>query len=242
MTVLGCGEAFDDRLPNTSLLVRTEAANMLLDCGFSAAPEVWKHASDPNEIDLIYISHAHADHYFGLPGLLGRMWEEGRTKALTILTQKYAWDAIEQVLTLGYRSLRSRYKFALRFEEAQDNYQFGDAQFRFASTKHSASNLAVRVEAGGRSLCYSGDGATTSESRSLFRGADLLVHEAFSFDVSEVHATVGEVMEAAADAYRVALVHINRRVRRERSRLFEALFTSPVRCLVPEPGDVISLG
>ena len=33
--VLGCGEAFDNDLFNTSILLRTSAATMLLDCGYS---------------------------------------------------------------------------------------------------------------------------------------------------------------------------------------------------------------
>ena len=214
---------------------------MLLDCGFSAAPEVWKYAADPDEIDMIYISHAHADHYFGLPGLFGRMWEEGRTKPLTVVTQPYVWDAIEQVLTLGYRSLRSRYKFALLHAGASDGYTFADATFRFAVTRHSAANLAIRIESGGKVLCYSGDGATTAQSRALFVGADLLIHEAFGFEPSDVHATVDEVLASAAGLYRVALVHISRYVRRERVMLMETLLRSQVRCLVPEPGSVISL-
>jgi ribonuclease BN (tRNA processing enzyme) len=243
VTVVGCGEAFDDRLPNTSLLIRTASATMLLDCGFSAAPEVWKHAPDPNAIDLVYISHAHADHYFGLPALFGRMWEEGRTKPLTVLTQPYAWQAIEQVLTLGYRSLRSRYKFNLNFLEARGECTFADATFRFAQTKHSASNFAVRIDSGGKTVCYSGDGGTTPESRALFDGADLLVHEAFGLEPSEVHASVDEVLDAAPEGLqRLALVHVSRYVRRERAKLMHALLTSRVRCLVPAPGDVIPMG
>jgi ribonuclease BN (tRNA processing enzyme) len=204
-------------------------------------PEVWKHAPDPNEIDLIYISHAHADHYFGLPGLLGRMWEEGRTKPLTILTQPYVWEAIEQVLTLGYRSLRSRYQFRLDFAEARDGYQFANAVCRFAQTKHSATNLAIRIESGGRTVCYSGDGGTTPESCALFVNSDLLVHECFGFEPSEVHAAVDEVLDAATGVYRVALVHISRHVRRERTRLMQRLLRSHVRCIVPEPAAVVTL-
>lgn len=243
VTVLGCGEAWDDRLPNTSLLVRTSAATVLLDCGFTVPPEVWKHAPDANEVDLIYISHAHGDHFFGLPALLGRMWEEGRTKPLTILTQAYAWEAAEQALDLAYRSLRKRYLFPLRFAEAADGYTFEDASFRFAPTKHSASNLAIRIEADSHAVCYSGDGGPTPESCELYRDSDLLVHEAFGFETSDVHSSVGEVLELAdqANVRRVALVHVSRGVRRERTSLMHAMLTSDVRCLLPSPGDVITV-
>ena len=39
--VLGCGEAFDETLPNTSLLVNTGALKMLLDCGYSVPQRFW---------------------------------------------------------------------------------------------------------------------------------------------------------------------------------------------------------
>lgn len=225
------------------MLLRTPAATFLFDCGFTAGAEVWKYATDPNEIDLIYISHAHADHYFGLPGLLGRMWEEGRTKPLTVLTQPFVWESIEQALTLGYRSLRKRFQYPLQFVEAVDSVAFADASFRFAQTRHSSPNLAVRVEADDKVFCYSGDGAVTRESCLLYRDADVLVHEAFGFERSDVHATVDDVLQAASGASvrRVALVHIARGVRRERTHLMRALLMSPVRCLVPEPGNVISV-
>ena len=85
ITVLGCGEAFDDALPNNSYLVRIGGSVLLLDCGYSIPPRLWHFEHDDSAVDLIYISHAHADHYFGLPAVLGRMWEQGRTMPLTIL-------------------------------------------------------------------------------------------------------------------------------------------------------------
>ena len=45
--ILGCGEAFDETLPNTSLLVKSSVL-LLLDCGFSAASQVWQAAPDPS--------------------------------------------------------------------------------------------------------------------------------------------------------------------------------------------------
>jgi ribonuclease Z len=243
LTVLGCGEAFDDRLPNTSLLLRTSAATILFDCGFTVPPEVWKHAPDANEIDAIYISHAHADHFFGMPGLLGRMWEEGRTKPLTVVSQPGVREAVEQALALGYRSLRKRFLFALHFVDALDGLHLLECRWRFALTKHSTPNLAVRIDSDSTAFCYSGDGGPTPESRRLYANCSVLVHEAFGFEPSEVHATVDEVLEAAEAARigRVALVHIARAVRRERTGLMQALIRSHVRCLLPVPGDVIAI-
>ena len=70
---LGVGEAFDEDVPNNSHLIETGKTKILLDCGMTATPQVWKYNKDQNFIDSVYISHWHADHYFGLPGLLLRM-------------------------------------------------------------------------------------------------------------------------------------------------------------------------
>jgi ribonuclease Z len=245
VTVIGCGEAFDDLLPNTSLLVRTHSAVMLLDCGYSVPPHVWRTEPDPNAIDLIYLSHAHADHYFGIPGLLGRMWEEGRVKPLVLMGQDAVLDAAEQALELGYRNLRRRFRFEIQrcAVTADLPYELFDCTFRFAQTRHSMPNLAIRIESGGGALCYSGDGALTPKSRELARGAVLWVQETFSLEPSDVHADAADVLQSAADVgvKRAALVHVSRKVRRERALLFEKMLAAPVLCTLPEPGTSFQL-
>lgn len=246
VTVIGNGEAFDELLPNTSLLVRSHEATILLDCGYSVPPHVFRTEPDADAIDLIYLSHAHADHYFGMPGLLGRMWDSGRTKPLVIMAQAAVLDAFEQVMTLGYRNLRSRFQFDLQLcpVDAEEPASLFGLTFRFAETVHSARNLAIRIEGGGPALCYSGDGAITESSRELARGAALWVQEAFSYEpMPSVHAHIGDVLESAAAVHagRVALVHMSRHVRRERTRLFETMLTAPAGCVLPEVGRVFEL-
>jgi ribonuclease Z len=104
VTVLGCGEAFDERFTNTSLLLRAERKAILLDCGYSAPAPLWNALADPDGLDLIYISHQHADHCFGLPAVLGRMWEEGRRKPLVILSQPPVLGRIRELMDAGYRA------------------------------------------------------------------------------------------------------------------------------------------
>lgn len=245
-TLIGCGEAFDERFPNTSVLLRRRGASMLFDCGYSVPPSLWRTLADPNEIDLIYISHPHADHYFGLPALLGRMWEEDRKRPLTILSQPPVLEQIRALLEFGYRQLASRFAYDIDYRPAEQGktLDFLGASFDFARTQHSVTNLAVRVRDGGKTFCYSGDGMFTPASRELFRGADLLVHEAFWFEQSAVHADIDGLI-ALADSEqvaRMALVHVQRRLRREPARIVAAMSRAARSTVtLPEPGETFEL-
>ncbi|HZU25353.1 MAG TPA: ribonuclease Z [Bryobacteraceae bacterium] len=243
ISVLGCGEAFDDRLPNNSYLVRAGRV-LLLDCGYSIPHRLWHIERDASAIDLIYISHGHADHYFGLPAVLGRMWEDGRTKALTIVSQHPLLQEIRDLMEAGYRGLAARFGFPLEFIAAKPGLklEWGEMTFDFAPTRHSVSNLAVRIGRGERSICYSGDGAVTDEARRLYNGADLLIHEAYSFEQSPVHADIEDVIGTArrGQVKRVALTHIQRDLRRDLARVQEAAAREhEVEVTIPEPGDLL---
>ena len=244
--VLGCGEAFDNDLFNTSILLRTGAATFLLDCGYSIPARLWQAAPDPNEVDLIYISHPHADHYFGLPAVLGRMWEDGRTKKLTILTQPPVIEQIRVAMELGYRTLSSRFQFEIEWlPAALDNRVAAhNTIFRFAETKHSVTNYAVRIENAGQSVCLSGDGMWTAASRELFRGADLVFHEAYLFDPSPVHTDIPSLLSFAAEEQirHLALVHVQRALRVQPSQLLSAIADAKnVQATLPAPGAKLAL-
>jgi ribonuclease Z len=242
--ILGCGEAFDQDLFNTSILVRTGAATLLLDCGFSIPARVWHAVADTNEIDVVYITHAHADHFFGMPALLGRMWEDGRTKPLTIVSQPAVLDDIRTALELGYRGLSARFRYEMRFVAAVQGepVETHAARLSFGETRHAVNNLSVRVEAGGKALCYSGDGMFLDASRALYGGADLVIHEAYLFEQTPVHADIGAVIEMAEqDGVRqVALVHMQRDLRRKPQRLHEAIARASTKIAMPEPGAVLN--
>src|SRR5581483_12001480 len=242
--VLGCGEAFDDRLPNNSYLVRAGGRVLLLDCGYSIPHRLWHVERDDSVVDLIYISHAHADHYFGLPAVLGRMWEQGRTKPLVILSQHPLLQEIRDLMEAGYRGLAARFGFPLEFMAAKPGakVEWQGMTFDFAPTRHSVSNLAIRISHGEKSICYSGDGAITDEARRLYNGANLLIHEAYSFEPSPVHADIEDVIGTARtqQVKRVALTHIQRELRRDLARVQEAAARErEVEVSIPEPGDLL---
>jgi len=243
ITVLGCGEAFDDRLPNNAYLLR-DSRVLLLDCGYNIPNRLWHAEPDPAAVDLIWISHAHADHYFGLPAVLGRMWEQNRTKPLTIMSQPHVLKSIPELMEAAYRGMAARFAFPIDYAEARPDakIEWHGLTFAFAPTRHSVTNLAVRISLGEKAVCYSGDGAITGEARHLYNGADLLIHEAYSFEQLPVHADIENVIATARQqrVKRVALTHIQRDLRRDIARVQEAAQqATDIDVIIPEPGDVL---
>jgi ribonuclease BN (tRNA processing enzyme) len=248
ITFLGVGEAFDEDMPNTSMLVRTDIegrpVSVLLDCGYSVPPKLWQQGMHPDTLDGIWISHFHADHAFGLPALLVRFWEEKRKKDLCFLGQKGIESFVLKCLDMAYPNFYPRLGFSLKFKEVEP----GDMLMAFglswstAINDHPQRDLALRLAAKEKTLFYSGDGRPTSETRSLATGVDLIVHEAFhlSKDIPG-HGTIAGCLEMAraCRARRLALVHIQRDIRRERFAEIKELANSvqEVEVIVPEPGD-----
>jgi ribonuclease BN (tRNA processing enzyme) len=250
ITFLGVGEAFDETIPNTSMLVRADIdgkpVSLLLDCGYSVPPKLWQQEMHPDILDGIWISHFHADHAFGIPPLLVRFWEENRNKDLCFLGQQGIESFVLKCLDMAYPNFLPRLGFSLRFKEVEPGDMLTAFGFSWSTAvnDHPQRDLALRLEVEGRSLFYSGDGRPTPETRSIATGVDLIVHEAFhlSKDIPG-HGTIAGCLEMAqaCRAKTLALVHIQRDVRRERFGEIKELAHSvqDVEVLIPIPGDTI---
>lgn len=244
VTFIGVGAAFDEHQPNTSILIESAEQSLLADCGFTAASAFWRHAEKPLSLDAIYLTHFHGDHYFGVPHLLLRMYEEGRTTPLTILGQPGVEERITALMEMAYRNLLTKLQFELHFMECQPGVKvgLGDMQLMFAWNDHPMDCLSLRVQAGGKSIFYSGDGRPTDETRNLACGCDLVVHESYSLEPDTPgHGTLNSsiVFARESSSKAVALVHIDRNVRRDHLEdiMDRATKTEDVKVLLPEPGD-----
>jgi ribonuclease Z len=245
---LGVGEAFDETLPNTSILVRcglgASRVTVLLDCGFTAPPQFWRAEPSADALDAVWISHFHGDHFMGLPALLVRFWEERRTKPLTILGQKGVEPLTRQSVDLAYSGFYEKIRFPILYQEVEPGGKEAVQRitFRAAENDHSRRDLALRLDAGGKSVFYSGDGRPTPETIALAGKSDLIIHEAFHLDTPlPGHGTVMGCLEMArtCGASALALVHIQRQARKEVLARFKDLreLASPVNLMVPTSGD-----
>jgi len=86
IALVGCGGMMP--LPNrylSSLLMRYEGRMMLIDCGEGTQVSVKQVGWGFKNIDCICLTHFHADHVAGLPGLLLTIGGSGREEPITII-------------------------------------------------------------------------------------------------------------------------------------------------------------
>jgi ribonuclease BN (tRNA processing enzyme) len=245
---LGTGEACDERNYNNSFVINNES-KVLVDCGYSIPMQFWNYEKDPNFLDYIYISHTHADHFFGLPALILRLNEDKRSKPLSILCPKSFAGNIKELCSLGYPGLLEKINFTLEFIEVEEGQKLslGEYQLNFAETQHSMKNLAVSFQLENVKISYSGDGKYTQSSSKLFQNSDLLIHDSYSFHKTENHGEISEIVELAdkSKIQKLALTHIQRNTR------YSSSFTKKIKDLqdnhpsltiiIPKSGDQIAL-
>ena len=87
-------------LPNrwlTSLMMRYNGQSILIDCGEGTQVALKEKGWSPKPIDVICLTHFHADHVSGLPGMLLTMGNAERTEPLLIIGPKGVGNVVESL-------------------------------------------------------------------------------------------------------------------------------------------------
>lgn len=217
LTILGSGTSKPDGARNSAgYFVETPDARVMLDCGAGTVHALDRYNLPWEEITHLFISHFHVDHCGELASLFFALkWGmQSERREPLMLIGPHGLEQVMEGLKLAFGSNLFTLKFPLEIRllspgESMEISQ--QSKLSVAKTPHTQESLAVRVESGESSICYTGDTDASDELPHFFSKTDLLVSEcSFRERVEGVrHVSISDVAEMAArsEARRLAVTH-----------------------------------
>ena len=139
IVVLGSGAAVPSPERGlTSIALRYEGDVFLFDCGEGTQRQMMKYKISYSKIKMIFLSHLHGDHIFGIPGLFHTLSieEQPRTEPLTIVGPPGTSKRI--------RELVGKEIPFMKIEEISEGWKadIGDVEVSAFRTAHSEKNVS----------------------------------------------------------------------------------------------------
>ena len=239
----------------SAYVVEHLSTKVLLDCGPGSLANI-RAATSVHELDAVFISHMHTDHFLDLLALNVALWTEeghrtvgGARWRLPVYLPPGAFatlDAVFKALTVNVTGTNAaRYSEALdcREYDPEETIRAGEIVVSFVGpTKHSTTDYGMRVRAGNGLLGYTGDTARCDAAVEVGRDAGLFLAECTLLDVgraSDTHTSAGELGEMAslAGSERLLATHFI-----DHSGAFRAGATERLAAATRVPFELVTLG
>ena len=127
----------------SAIFVNRRGEMMLFDCGEGTQQQMMR-AKTGMKLTSIYITHFHADHFLGIPGLIQTMSFNGRTEPLDIYGPRWTKQFVSLLIELGYYKLG--FQIAPHELEGGDVIDRGDYIIRAIYTDHGVPSLGYVLE------------------------------------------------------------------------------------------------
>jgi ribonuclease Z len=217
LTVLGSGTVVPDGMRNSSgYFLEVPPVGLMIDCGAGTVHALARYGLPWERMTHVFVSHFHADHVGELASLLFAFkWgmKTTRGEPLTLLGP----IGLERLVAdldhaLGLRLGELRFPIQCRELAPAERHELAPGcTLSVAKTPHTWNSLAVRIDEGSRSICYTGDTGYSDEVGIFFDGTDLMISEC-SFEKPKPgvpHLSISEVamMARQARAARLVVTH-----------------------------------
>jgi ribonuclease BN (tRNA processing enzyme) len=189
ISVIGCGDAFGagGRL-QTSFYVRSRSSRFLIDCGATTLVGMRRLGIGLDDVDTVFVTHLHGDHFGGLPWLLvDAKYISNRTRPLVVAGPagiEARFVALAEALYPN--STRAEHNFDLVFVEYEERQplEIGGITVTPFEVHHpsGAPPYALRFDADGRVVAFTGDTGWVEALYDVARDADLFITECFQYD------------------------------------------------------------
>ncbi|MEU4569056.1 MBL fold metallo-hydrolase [Micromonospora sp. NPDC023956] len=214
LTVLGCAGSFPGpESACSAYLVEAEGFRLLLDFGTGSLSALQRYAG-LHAPDAIVLSHLHCDHILDAASyvVVRRYAPDGPYPPLPVYAPAGAPDRLHAVYgqqeDLGVEDV---YQF---YALEPGTFPIGPFSVTVDRMNHPVETYGIRLEHGGRTLCYSSDTAPCEPLLRLAQDADVFLCEASYLDgvdnPPDLHLTGREAGEAATKAAvgRLLLTHL----------------------------------
>lgn len=128
----------------TSLMVRYNGMNVLIDCGEGTQVSIKQQGWSVKPIDVICFTHFHADHISGLPGLLLTLGNAERREPVTMIGPK----RLEKIVN-ALRMIAPELPFPIRFielENDQESFEFNGMRINAYKVNHNITCYGYSLE------------------------------------------------------------------------------------------------
>jgi ribonuclease BN (tRNA processing enzyme) len=191
---------------------------------FDAPPTLLPHlkqiGADLPELEAVFLTHHHADHFIGLPFLLLEyVYMTKRSKDLFIVGPPGVEEWMEDFANRCYPEIGSRdagYKRIYIDAEPHAEQKAGSVSFRSVPMNHVKNSMdafGYQVSINGKTLAYTGDTMFCEEVFELADGADVLVVDCtYAEGSGPQHMGLDDIRvirERVADETAIVLTHLS---------------------------------
>jgi ribonuclease BN (tRNA processing enzyme) len=208
LTILGSGTLVPSGSRNSAgYFVELPDARIMLDCGAGTVHALARYGLPWERMTHLFVSHFHVDHVGELASLFYAFrhgMKTNRVEPFTIAGPR-GLDRVIEGLKLAYGAslFETKFPLSVRMIAPGETIELGSGStLSVAKTPHTRESLAVKIESGGHTLCYTGDTDYDDELAGFFHKADLLISECSFREPREgvPHLSVNEVARLASRA------------------------------------------
>ena len=145
LVFLGTGGTYPSKLRNvTSIAVQMPGEVLMFDCGEGTQRQLMHSSVSFMKISKIFITHLHADHFLGLPGLIQSMSLNGREEPLSVFGPRGTKRNVSSMLKLGY--FKCGFPVKTKDVKSGEELRFTGYKVRCVGAAHSIPSLAYSLE------------------------------------------------------------------------------------------------
>lgn len=192
--ILGSGVWIGNQISSRhgqAIYLELNKKKILVDCAPGTNYQLAKAKINSQEIEFIFLTHLHPDHFLGLPMLIGEYYQIGRREPIHIYgppgTKKLYQD-IENIYKDVYKVLKQLTKFKIEIQEIKNlspNDLVGEDiynnEFKVSTLllqhQEEYPDYGYRFESEGKTIVITGDTGPCENLEKISKDCDLLIAE-----------------------------------------------------------------